>query len=74
MNDRWLSVDEISEYLGVSKETIYRWLDKKKIPSHRVGKFWRFKTSEVDNWIINGSAASEAVDNRKVELVSEANI
>ena len=34
----WLSVEGIAEYLGVSKETIHRWLERKKIPAHRVGK------------------------------------
>jgi excisionase family DNA binding protein len=54
--ERWLSVEEISQYLGVSKETIYRWLDRKSIPSHRVGKLWKFKPSEVDSWVKLGGA------------------
>ena len=58
MNDpeRWLSVEEIASHLGVSKETIYRWLEKKKIPSHRVGRLWKFKATEVDIWIKSGGA------------------
>lgn len=52
----WLSVEGIAEYLGVSKETIYRWLERKKIPAHRIGKLWKFKPSEVDQWIKNGGA------------------
>lgn len=57
----WLSVEEISAHLGVSKESIYRWLEKKRIPAHRIGKLWKFKPSEVDSWIISGSASD--VDN-----------
>lgn len=53
-NEPWVSVEDIAKYLGVSKETIYRWLDKKTIPAHRVGKFWKFKISEVDHCITNG--------------------
>ncbi len=52
----WLSVEGIAEYLGVSKETIYRWLERKKIPAHRIGKLWKFKPSEVDQWILAGGA------------------
>ncbi len=54
--ERWLSVEEIAAHLGVSKETIYRWLEKKKVPAHRVGRLWKFKASEVDDWIKNGGA------------------
>lgn len=53
----WLSVEGIAEYLGVSKETIYRWLERKKIPAHRIGKLWKFKPSEVDRWVISGGAS-----------------
>jgi len=52
----WLSVEEIARHLALSKETIYRWLENGSIPSHRVGKLWRFKATEVDNWITKGGA------------------
>lgn len=55
--EKWLSVEEIAEHLGISKETIYRWLEKGKIPAHRVGKLWKFRPSEVDEWVLNGNAA-----------------
>jgi excisionase family DNA binding protein len=54
----WLSVEGIAEYLGVSKETIYRWLERKKIPAHRIGKLWKFKPSEVDQWVMSGCATT----------------
>ena len=52
----WLSVEEISRHLGISKETIYRWLERQKIPAHRIGKLWKFKVSEVDGWVTSGGA------------------
>lgn len=55
-SERWLSVEEIANHLGVSKETIHRWLAKSEIPAHRVGKLWKFKTSEVDGWVTDGGA------------------
>ena len=64
--ERWLSVEEIAQHLGVSKETIYRWLDREKIPSHRMGKLWKFRPSEVDEWVVRGGAAQEE------KFVSEA--
>lgn len=57
MDDRWLSVDEISEYLGVSKDTVYTWISAKGMPAHRVGRLWKFKRDEVDAWVKSGGAA-----------------
>ncbi len=54
--ERWLSVEEIAKHLGVSKETIYRWIEKKKIPAHKLGRQWKFKVSEVDKWVTSGGA------------------
>ena len=50
MEDRWLSADEIAKYLGVSSDTVYRWIDKHNMPAHRLGRLWKFKKDEVDNW------------------------
>ncbi|CAN7565497.1 helix-turn-helix domain-containing protein [Variovorax sp. LjRoot178] len=57
MEDRWLSVDEMSEYLGVSKDTVYAWIGAKGMPAHRVGRLWKFKREEVDGWVISGGAS-----------------
>ena len=55
----WFSVEEIARHLGISKETIYRWLERKIIPAHRMGKLWKFKPSEVDHWIKDGGAVED---------------
>ncbi|WP_176892783.1 helix-turn-helix domain-containing protein [Fusobacterium varium] len=54
--ERWLNTKEIAEHLGVTVETIRKWIKTEKIPCHRVGKLWKFKVSEVDSWIISGQA------------------
>ena len=51
MTDRWLSVEEIAEYLGVSKDTVYAWISKRNMPAHRIGRLWKFKSEEVDEWV-----------------------
>ena len=58
MSERWLSVGEISEHLGVSKDTVYTWIDRKSMPAHRLGRLWKFKRSEVDAWVESGGAAA----------------
>lgn len=60
--EKWLSVEEIADHLGISKETVYRWLEKGKIPAHRVGKLWKFRTSEVDAWVLKGDAGETEGD------------
>lgn len=64
---RWLTVEQISDHLQVSKETIYRWLDKGQIPAHKIGRQWRFQIEEVDEWIRKG----EATENRRTSFRSE---
>ena len=54
-DDRWLSVDEIAKYLGVNRETIYRWIERKGLPSHRIGRLWKFSKQEVDQWVRSSS-------------------
>jgi excisionase family DNA binding protein len=55
MNERWLSVEEIAHHLGVSKDTIYNWI-KNGMPAQKIGKLWKFKASEVDEWARSGNA------------------
>jgi excisionase family DNA binding protein len=58
MDDRWISVEEIAAYLGVKKDTIYKWIDRRKMPAHKVGRLWKFRKEEVDHWIHSGGAGS----------------
>jgi len=57
MEDRYWSITEICSYLGVSSDTIYRWIEKQGMPAHRIGRLWKFKKAEVDAWVKSGEAA-----------------
>ncbi len=59
--EKWISLSEVAEYLCVAEVTIYRWLEKGKIPAHKIGKQWRFKPSMIDEWVKSGSASEESV-------------
>jgi excisionase family DNA binding protein len=62
MSSRWLSVQEIAVHLGASRDTVYRWIEDRKLPAHRLGRFWKFKLEEVDEWVRAGKAADEEGD------------
>ena len=55
-SEPWVSVDQIAEHLGVTRDSIYRWIDRKGLPAHRVGRLWKFQISEVDDWVRVGGA------------------
>ncbi|UCD15117.1 MAG: helix-turn-helix domain-containing protein [Candidatus Omnitrophota bacterium] len=48
---RLMSVDELADYLGLQKQTIYNWLHHKKISGIKIGKVWRFDRNSIDNWL-----------------------
>ena len=57
--ERWIGVEELVTYLGVTKRTIHAWIQDGKIPGYKVGRFYRFKISEVDEWIRSGRASED---------------
>ena len=71
MSDRWVSVEKIAEYLGVSKDTVYGWIAKKDMLAHKVGRLWKFKTDEVDDWVRNGKASDDRREIETAEPVSQ---
>jgi excisionase family DNA binding protein len=58
-NEAWLTVEQVAAHLNIATVTIYRWIEAGKIPCHKVGRQWRFKISEVDEWIRTGGAADK---------------
>jgi excisionase family DNA binding protein len=62
MAERWLSVDEIATHLGVNPDTIYKWITRKSMPAHKLGRLWKFLASEVDQWVKGGHAAEDVAD------------
>jgi len=67
MDDRWLSVDEIGAHLGVKRDTVYKFINEKGMPAHKVGKLWKFKKDEVDEWVKAGGAAEHTRKNSDQE-------
>ncbi|MCG6869301.1 MAG: helix-turn-helix domain-containing protein [Gammaproteobacteria bacterium] len=52
----WVSVEDVARHLGVAKDSVYRWIDHKGLPAHKIGRLWKFKIMEVDDWVRSGGA------------------
>ncbi len=57
IDDRYNFMSEIMRYIGASRDSIPRWIATKDMPAHKVGKNWKFKISEIDEWIKSGNAS-----------------
>lgn len=59
IEDRYYSMPEIMKYLGISRDTALRWITTKQMPAHKIGKNWKFKLSEIDEWVNSGMAEEQ---------------
>lgn len=50
--EKWINLADVADYLGVSKDTIRNWIKNDALPAHKVGRLWKFKISEVDQWVM----------------------
>ena len=65
MEDDILTIEEVAKYLRVSDRTVYDWAQKGEIPAGKIGTVWRFKKSEVENWVnerISSSSNTKRTD------------
>ena len=56
--DSLLTIDEVSAWLKVSKNTLYHWVTVDKIPSVKIGGKRRFDPAEIRKWIKKSSSAA----------------
>ena len=57
--EKWINIDEAADHLGVKPGTIRDWIRKGvNIPAHKIGKQWKFKCTELDNWVQSGQSAN----------------
>ena len=46
-----MTLREASQYLGISPDTLYKYLSEKQIPAFKLGNRWRFKKDLLDRWM-----------------------
>lgn len=52
--EKWVNLEDVADYLSVSKDTVRAWMKDGKLPFYRAGKRYKFKISEVDQWVREG--------------------
>ena len=75
-------MDDVVKHLGVTPEDIFRRIERKRLPAHRVGRGWKWKLSEVDAWVRAGGAddtgqpasCSERVEEEEAAVADEGSL
>ena len=60
-----MNIRQASAYLGVSPDTLYKYVGENKIPAFKLGNRWRFKKSKLDEWMEEKSGEAEGRAKRK---------
>ncbi len=66
IDDNYIGVEEAAEYLGIKPVTLRKWMKQKEdLPKHQIGKLWKFKRSELDEWVNSGKSAQQCRNEAK---------
>lgn len=52
--EKWVNLQEVADHLSLSKDTVRTWIKEGKLPAYKAGKMYKFKLSEVDEWVREG--------------------
>jgi excisionase family DNA binding protein len=62
-----MNIRQASEYLGVSADTLYKYVYEEKIPAFKLGNRWKFKKTILDQWMERKSTEGEERDSKKAK-------
>lgn len=68
--EKWVSLDEICEHLGASRDTVKRMIKSQNLPAYTFNRKYKFKISEVDAWMHSENRVS--ADSDEVEVIDNA--
>lgn len=60
-----MNIRQASQYLGVSPDTLYKYVYEEKIPAFKLGNRWKFKKTILDQWMERKSVLGEGRGNNK---------
>ncbi len=61
MEKRYINIDELSEYTGLSKNTLYGWIWQKRIPYTKFGRLVKFDKEAIERWVMKNSVKAQEV-------------
>jgi excisionase family DNA binding protein len=67
-----MNIRQASQYLGVSPDTLYKYVNEQKIPAFKLGNRWRFKKSRLDQWMEEKSSEVEVRKTKKAKAAAQA--
>jgi excisionase family DNA binding protein len=62
-----MNIRQASQYLGVSPDTLYKYVNEQKIPAFKLGNRWRFKKSKLDQWMEEQSGDPESRSEKRTK-------
>jgi excisionase family DNA binding protein len=67
-----MNIRQASQYLGVSADTLYKYVNEEKIPAFKLGNRWRFKKTKIDQWMEEKSVSTEPKSKKKAQAAAKA--
>jgi excisionase family DNA binding protein len=67
-----MNIRQASQYLGVSPDTLYKYVNEQKIPAFKLGNRWRFKKSKLDQWMEEKSMEMEPQGKKRMKAAGKA--
>ena len=62
--------DEVRKLLGLDGDSSYRWIERRALPTHRIGRLWKFKLTEVDDWVRTRGGGADEVGEKNLDAQS----
>lgn len=66
LQDGYVNLEDVAKYLGVKPITIRSWIKNPQIeiPARKIGRAWKFKISEIEEWVKSGKSAINGANER----------
>lgn len=52
--EKWVNLEDVADHLSMSKDAVRSWVRNGKLPAYKAGKMYKFKLSEIDEWVRTG--------------------